>query len=104
MNAFGMNGYGREATEAILEAVRGYDRRSNYEDDLIVISAASQAISRIGVDAGPPLVEELRKGNPNGRRFAISELGDLSKVDRSYDAEILRACSDKDSYVRQVAL
>ncbi|HTU16842.1 MAG TPA: HEAT repeat domain-containing protein [Gemmataceae bacterium] len=97
--AFGANGYGPEATQAILDIMRGYD--TTYEnpkdDDGAVVSAGYLAILKIGADAVPILTEAVKSANRNVRRFAIQALGSLGKDARSAIPAILQAMKDGDA-------
>jgi len=74
LSTFGVNGYGREAAAAIVEAVRGYDMERPDADDGKILVAAQAALTKIGDESVPALVEELKKGKKRGRQFAAGTL------------------------------
>jgi beta-lactamase regulating signal transducer with metallopeptidase domain/HEAT repeat protein len=96
--AFGANGYAPEATQAILDIVRGYDTTNEdpKDDDGAVVHAAFRAIEKIGAEAVPALTAAVKNGNRNVRRFAIKLLGWLGTDARSALPAILQAMKDDD--------
>lgn len=77
LSAFGANGYGKEAAEAIIQLMGGYEIPSHDPDDHKVINAAESAFRKIGPEGIAPLVEELEHGKLSGRRFAIAALRNM---------------------------
>jgi beta-lactamase regulating signal transducer with metallopeptidase domain len=117
LSTFGANGYGKEAAQAIIECMRGYDFAIHDSDDHTVINAAEAAFRKIGPEGVSALIHELEHGTINGRRFAIGALqyvggtGYIGSrgsqppvVPREAAPAVLGAFKDKDAYVRQRAL
>jgi hypothetical protein len=77
LSAFGANGYGKEAAEAIIQLMRGYEFPGRDRDDQNVINAAESAFRKIGPEGASALIEELEHGKLNGRRFAIAALQNM---------------------------
>lgn len=104
--AFGANGYGPEATRAILDIMRGYDttRGDENDDDGAVVWAGYRAIVKIGADAVPNLTDAVKSANRNVRRFAIQALGSLGTDARSAIPAILQAMKDDDSETQRRAI
>ncbi len=103
LGAFGVNGYGEEAAAAIVEALRGYDVAAQ-DDDLIVINEATTALRKIGPEAVPALVDELKNGKRNGRRFAVFALTSFKRDAQAAVPTLIGATKDKDPYVRRNAI
>jgi HEAT repeat protein/beta-lactamase regulating signal transducer with metallopeptidase domain len=97
---FGANGYGAEATRAVLELMRGYDTNSSDPDDRNVTAAAYDAVRKIGDAAAPVLREGLRENNRNARRFAAWALSGNAAWAGGSAPELFAALRDRDSYVR----
>jgi beta-lactamase regulating signal transducer with metallopeptidase domain/HEAT repeat protein len=119
LSRFAVNGYGREAAEAIVEAMRGYDVVNRDQEDDLVIRAAMAGLSKIPEEAVSVLREELKHGPRNGRRFACFALVDNDNVGapgsgRTVPAlgteakaavpELIAAFQDKDPHVRRMAI
>jgi beta-lactamase regulating signal transducer with metallopeptidase domain/HEAT repeat protein/protein involved in polysaccharide export with SLBB domain len=116
LTAFAAKGYGREAAESIVEAMKSYDIGGGDPEDRNVVGAASFAFSKIGSDGLPALIDELKHGNKNGRRFAILALGLMGRDSTNLAAPpipalpkeaapaVLDAFKDEDSYVRLRAI
>jgi RNA polymerase sigma factor (sigma-70 family) len=104
LGAFGANGYGQEAAAAIVAGMRGFAMDGRDRDDLPVFEAAIAALTRIGGEAAPPLVEELSSGKRNDRRFALSVLNALGPEGSAAFPAVARAANDRDSEVRSMAL
>lgn len=103
LSAFGANGYGKEAAEAIIEVMRGYDPAGG--DDRPVIDAAYSAFRKIGPEGVPVLLDELKHGKRNGRRFAIIALAFTDAASsKAVAPAILEAIKDEDSFVRHQAV
>jgi HEAT repeat protein/beta-lactamase regulating signal transducer with metallopeptidase domain len=105
LSTFATNGYGEEALKAILEVVRGYEltlRDSSGEGN--VINAAIYALKKMGPTPVGVLVEELKNGRTNGRRFAAHALGELGPNVKSALPALLEAINDEDAWVRRHAL
>lgn len=104
LSAFGTNGYGAEAASAIIEAMRGYDIALNDPEDSKVFGAAPTPLNKIGQPAVLALVEELKHGPVNGRRFAIMALMQMESRAASAAPAVIEAFKSDDLYVRQNAL
>lgn len=104
--AFGVNGYGQEATEAIMEIVRGYDITQNNQsdDDGAVVRAGFQAIVKIGEAALPALSQAVEGRNRNARLFAIEALQEMRDTARVCVPALLNAMKNDDVVTRQNAL
>jgi HEAT repeat protein len=103
LGKFGVNGYAREAAVAILQTMRAYDPDHLEDEDRPVDEAAVTALTKVGSDAVPALIDELKNGPSYGRRFAAAYLRWHSKDMRRIPA-LLAALKDKDDYVRNNAL
>jgi RNA polymerase sigma factor (sigma-70 family) len=104
LSAFGANGYGREATTAIVEALHGYDVDTPDGDDRKVVDAGVQGIGKIGAEAVPVLVDEL-KHRPNANRvFVLGCLNQIGRPARAAMPEVTAALRDKDQAVRRAAI
>ncbi|HZY87500.1 MAG TPA: M56 family metallopeptidase, partial [Gemmataceae bacterium] len=97
---FGANGYGADATRAILELMRGYDTNHLDGDDQGVVNAAYDAVRKVGDPAVPALREGLKEKNRNVRRFAATALAGNSAWAATATPELLAALRDSDPYVR----
>jgi beta-lactamase regulating signal transducer with metallopeptidase domain/HEAT repeat protein len=97
---FGVNGYGAEATAAVLELMRGYDVNTQYADDKSVVNAACEAVDKIGSPALPALRAGLKDRSRNVRRFAAAMLSHNSVWAGGSVPELFAALRDRDSYVR----
>ncbi|HZV08083.1 MAG TPA: M56 family metallopeptidase [Gemmataceae bacterium] len=104
--AFGANGYGPEAMEAILDIMRGYNTMHDQplDDDGAVVRSAYEAIGKIGAVAVPTLTKAVKDKNRNVRRFAVKALGSLGTDARSAMPEILQAMKGDDSQLQRVAI
>jgi RNA polymerase sigma factor (sigma-70 family) len=100
---FGANGYGREAAAAVVEVVRGYDLGAMDEDDFKVVEAAEQGLSKVGAQAVPVLLDELKKGGKTGRWFALGALSRLNKVAKGVVPAVTEAIKDEDPVIRSRA-
>jgi beta-lactamase regulating signal transducer with metallopeptidase domain/HEAT repeat protein len=98
--SFGVNGYGAEATAAVLELMRGYDVNTQDADDKSVVNAACDAVDKIGGPALPALREGLKDKSRNVRRFAAAALSHDSAWATTAVTELFAALRDSDSYVR----
>jgi HEAT repeat protein len=103
ITAFGKNGYGKEAVAAIMDVMSGYDVQ-DLTDDQKVIDAATQGVSKIGEDALPLLLEELKKGKPNSRLFAATCLPFFGAKARAGIPDLAKALKDSNTFVRRQAL
>lgn len=104
--ALGSQGHEEAAIRTILQVMRSYDAAGFDRDDRTVIDAAIPAIRKLGPTTVPALVNELRTGGKNGRRFAAKALGihrGEGYIQQSFPA-LLSACKDEDSYVRLFAI
>jgi HEAT repeat protein/beta-lactamase regulating signal transducer with metallopeptidase domain len=97
---FGVNGYGTEATRAVLELMRGYDINNSDREDQNVVSAAYDAVRKIGDPAVPALREGLREKNRNVRRFAAMSLAGNAAWAAAAVPDLFAALRDSDPYVR----
>jgi HEAT repeat protein len=106
MGEFGANGYGREAVLAIVEAMRRCDLARNDQDALTVLEAGVRAVAKIGADALPIVVGELKKGKKNGRLFALQILAQRVFDDGAEAAipAVVEALKDADPDVRKWAI
>lgn len=102
--AFGANGYGTEATQAILEIMHGYDVTKSLGDDEVVVHAGRSALSKIGAPALPALVEAVEEKNRNVRLFAIKALEGMRSDARSAVPVLLKAMKNEDGVTRRYAL
>lgn len=105
--AFGANGYAQEATQAILDMIRGYNVanfEAAFEDDYRVVEAAEKAIKRIGAETVPALTTAVKSDNRNVRRFAIQALASQGTDAVSAIPALLRAMKHKDSETRRRAM
>jgi beta-lactamase regulating signal transducer with metallopeptidase domain/protein involved in polysaccharide export with SLBB domain len=102
LSTFGANGYGKEAADAIIEVMRGYDVTLGVED-WKVIEAAPPALTRIGQLAVAALADELKKGSLSGRRIAILTLTQMGRNEQAVPA-IIEAVNSDDLYTRRTAL
>jgi RNA polymerase sigma factor (sigma-70 family) len=102
--AFGANGYGREAATAVVEALRGYDLAAMDEGDSKVAEAAQHGLAKIGADAVPVLLDELKKGSVTGRWFAAGALSNFEKFGKAAVPAVAEAVKDEDGAVRLEAL
>ncbi len=110
--AFGANGYGPEATQAILEMMRGYDvtiadprgSADSKDEDRNVVEKAYWAVTKIGPSAVPVLIAAVKEENRNVRRFAIGSLSDFGDDARSALPELLRAMKSEDGEMRRRAI
>ena len=91
--AFGANGYGSEATQAILEIMCGYDVAilNSAEEDAPVVKASLAAIPKIGASSVPALIAAVKGENRNARHFAIQALAELNTDARSAMPALLQA-------------
>lgn len=103
ITAFGKNGYGKEAVAAIMEVMRGYDVE-DLTDDQKVIDAATLGIAKIGEDALPLLLQELKKGKPNSRLFAAHCLPYFGSKAQAAIPDLAKALKDSNAFVRRQAL
>src|SRR5262249_33452889 len=101
--AFGSNGYGPEATEAILEMMRGYDATNtdSGDDDGKVVDAAYRAVGKIGEATVPALTSAVKEKNRNVRRFAINALTWVGRDARSAVPALLQAMKSEDRETRK---
>jgi beta-lactamase regulating signal transducer with metallopeptidase domain/HEAT repeat protein len=125
--AFGANGYGPEAMQAILEMMRGYDvmiepsvlsqagcpalafssglPRSNRDTtDAPVVQAGYGAIRKIGAAGVPALTAAVKSENRNVRRFAVKALKEVGTDARPAVPALLQAMKDEDLETRRRAI
>jgi HEAT repeat protein/beta-lactamase regulating signal transducer with metallopeptidase domain len=110
--AFGANGYGPEATRAILEMMRGYDvtitdpgsPTDPKDEDRTVVERAYWAITKIGPSAVPVLIAAVKEENRNVRRFAIETLSNFGSDARSAMPALLQAMKSDDVETRRRAI
>jgi beta-lactamase regulating signal transducer with metallopeptidase domain len=111
LGAFGANGHATEAIRDIVQVIRKLpvdyrSVRAEFRDDQKVLDAASEAVRRMGLDAAPALVDELKKGNPNSRSFVAMVFGSepfRQDLDRVTPALVV-ALRDENASVRYQAL
>jgi hypothetical protein len=103
MGTFGANGYGTEATTALLSVMRGYGsalgESGKAAEEVQVIQAGWLAIRKIGPEALPSLRSALGHPHRDVRRFAITALEILESEARAAVPELLRAINDRDPFV-----
>jgi HEAT repeat protein/beta-lactamase regulating signal transducer with metallopeptidase domain/protein involved in polysaccharide export with SLBB domain len=104
LSAFGTNGYDEEATAAIIEAARGYNLDVADAEESDVYSAASDALRKIGAAAVPALIDELKNGKRNGRRFAVTALATFQKQAKAAIPALLATIRDKEASIRRQAI
>jgi HEAT repeat protein/protein involved in polysaccharide export with SLBB domain len=104
LSAFGTSGYGQEASEAIINVMRSYDVARRHPYDEQVIDAAFSAFRKIGSEGASPLINELKNGNLNGRRFAITALAGLGRITETAVPTVIEAFKDQDFYIRHSAI
>jgi RNA polymerase sigma factor (sigma-70 family) len=103
--AFGANGYGPEAAATIVDVVRGYNLAALDGDDAKVVEAAGKGLAKIGADAVPILVEELKHGRKNERRFALENaLPALRSQAKATIPAVTTALQDEDPDIRRRAV
>jgi RNA polymerase sigma factor (sigma-70 family) len=100
LSAFGANGYGREAAAAVVDAVRGYDPNTSDQRDQGVLQAARAGVAKIGAEAVPVLVDELKIGGKNGRGFALGALRVIRSQARAAAPAVAEALKDRDPDIR----
>jgi beta-lactamase regulating signal transducer with metallopeptidase domain/HEAT repeat protein len=103
LREFGANGYGPEATAAILQVMRGYDINGGNKDDVDVFQAGIEAVRKIGKPSVTPLIGGVRGDNRNGRRFAVNALGQLDSDAQAAAPALIKAMRDEDALVRENA-
>jgi RNA polymerase sigma factor (sigma-70 family) len=102
--AFGANGYGREAAATVVEALRGYDLAAMDEGDFKVVEAAQNGLGKIGAEAVPVLLDELKMGGTTRRWFAVGALSHFEKLGKAAVPAVTEAVKDEDAAVRLEAL
>jgi len=104
--AFGANGYGAEATQAILEIMCGYDVAiaNSAEEDAPVVKASLAAIPKIGASSVPALIVAVKGENRNARHFAIQALSELITDARPAMPALLQAMKSIDVDTRCKAI
>jgi len=105
--AFGANGYGSEATQAILEMMRSYDpsiENNPGEVDAPVVHAGFRAIHKIGAAAVPALAAAVKDENGNVRRFAIEALRRMGRDVKPALSALLQAFKNADPMTRSLAI
>ncbi len=104
--AFGVNGYGVEATRAILEMMRSYDPEIEYttDEDAPVVKAAYAALFKLGAMATPTLAAAIKAENRNVRRFAITALQRMGSDSKAALPELLQAFKNADPTTRSLAV
>jgi beta-lactamase regulating signal transducer with metallopeptidase domain/HEAT repeat protein len=100
--AFGANGYGPEAAQAILEIMRGYDvtQDNPSHDDGAVVMAGYQAVRKIGAAALPALMQAVEGKNRKERLFAIQALEQMKTDARAAVPVLLMAMKNEDVTTR----
>jgi RNA polymerase sigma factor (sigma-70 family) len=98
--AFGANGYGREAAVAVVTAVRGYNPDVVDPGEEAVLAAARLGLAKIGAEAVPVLVDELKTGGRNGRRFALHALRVMGRQGEPAAPAVAEALKDRDPGIR----
>ena len=118
LTAFGAHGYGKQAAEAIVAAMReyrGYSGLTGTDVDKLKEAALIAFAGGRPRDSQPPgidpkdtvpvLIRELKEGPPNGRLFAVAALMKIEPPDKSAIPALAEAFRrDKDTEVRLAAL
>jgi HEAT repeat protein len=107
LGTFGAHGYGAEATQAILEMMRGYDPGIENHvgvEDAPVVAAGFKAISKIGPAAVPSLAIAVKDENLNVRHFAIRALGRMGSDAQPVLPDLLRAFKSDHAATRSSAI
>jgi RNA polymerase sigma factor (sigma-70 family) len=104
LGAFGANGHAQQAANAITLAMRGYNLTGLDPDDEKVIHAALGAVAKIGSPTIPVLLEELKEGKANGRRFALAALLKLAPDSKAVALAVADHLKDKEPDIRNQAL
>src|SRR5207244_8064732 len=105
LSAFAPNGYGKDAAQAIIEVMRGYDIDNPDPDDSRLIGEALTAFLKVRSERVPILTDELRHGKTNARRFAITALQQVRPdALKAAVPAIIDACKDADASVRYGAI
>jgi hypothetical protein len=100
---FAANGYGREATEAVFEAIRPYTASSSDLRERELMQAAFFAVTKAPIeDVLPSVREALKAENSNERAFALSVLPTNKAKDQIVPL-LLPAVVDKDARVADSA-
>jgi HEAT repeat protein len=81
----------------------GYDVE-DLTDDQKVIDAATLGVARIGDDALPLLLQELKKSKPNSRLFAAHCLPYFGSKAHAAIPDLAKALKDSNAFVRRQAL
>jgi RNA polymerase sigma factor (sigma-70 family) len=81
ISTFGANGYGKEAAAIIVDTIRPYKKTEGLEDDQLVMNAALHGIRKIGAEAVPILIAEMKRGKKNVTLFAVESLYGFSPED-----------------------
>ena len=115
LTAFGARGYGKEAAEAIVAAMREYGNEQYFTTANPIGQMTLAAAQGIGSsdksrpviaprDSVPILVRELKEGPRDGRHFAARMLCDIGPEARSTIPVLLDVVrNDKDSQIRKMA-
>jgi HEAT repeat protein len=107
MTAFGRNGQGKEAVEALLALGARYvpppSPRSQRTDERVMI-AVQQALSDSGAPAIPILVRGARSENAKVRALALRVLAYTPNPTREMSEVLMAATTDKDAAVRRSAV
>jgi beta-lactamase regulating signal transducer with metallopeptidase domain/HEAT repeat protein len=103
LREFGANGYGPDATAAILQVMQGYDINGGNKDDEDVFKAGLEAVRKIGKPSVTVLIGGVRGDNRNGRRFAVNALGQLDSDAQAAAPALIKAMRDEDAYTRERA-
>jgi HEAT repeat protein len=104
LSAFGVNGYAKEATTAILTLMHDYDASRLDEEDNNVVKAAEFGLYKIGSKTVPQLLEELKQDNTNGRRFALAALQMIGPDSKTAVLAVAGLLKDDEPNVRSQAL
>ena len=104
MAAFGINGHGRDATDAIIDVAGSYHDilSGSSSDDQRIHRAAWTEIKRIGPTAVAPMIAAAKDKNRSKRRFAIVGLGRFDRDERIAKVLIL-ATKDTAPPIRRAA-
>jgi hypothetical protein len=103
VGAFGINGYGDEATATILEVVRNYNELHCDADEAKMLKVAHETLAHMGAAVLPALTKEYEGGKKNQRHFVVQTLR-LMTDETDIIPLLIRAAKDKDAIVRHDAV
>lgn len=105
ISAFGANGYAHEATTIILDTIRPFKKIGSLGDDQLVMNAAISGVYKIGAQAVPILVTEMKRGKGDLTYFTVSCLQSFSPEDAAPALPVvIEALKKEDQHVQAAAL